>query len=90
MLTLEEAGGIALDAVGNDGLAVDAAASKRKTYGWIVIVNSKKYVETREMKAMIPGIGPVVVLDDRSAHVLPSGPPDRMLADFEKQKKLTP
>lgn len=90
MLAFEDAAGIALDAVGDDGLAVDAAASKRKAYGWIVIFNSKRYVETRDMNAMIPGIGPVVVLDDRTAHVLPSGPPDKMVAELERRKKLTP
>jgi hypothetical protein len=49
---------------GAAGVTILDAKTIGKTYGWAFFYNSRRYVETGEMKHVLVGQGPVVVFAD--------------------------
>ena len=93
MLTLEEAKALAIAHVrenlreNESELAVLDENTEVKRYGWVLYVNSRAYVESRdEINDMLVGIGPIVVRHNGKVESLSSGlPPEESIAAFERR-----
>lgn len=93
MLTLEEAKTLAIDHVrggrSRDELAVIDDATVATRYGWILYVNSRAYVASRDPFEMLVGLGPIIVRHTGNVEVLPSGvPPEESIAAYERKHWL--
>ena len=66
-------------------------ATVEKPYGWVFFFESKKYVETGNIRSRLLGAGPTVVLRDGSMHPLSTAYPlETALSKFELEHGLTP
>ncbi len=63
--------------------------TKKKTYGWVFIVNTRRFSETGDLADCAIGLGPVVfVIEDGSIHQLGSGRgANEEIAEFERNLK---
>ena len=59
-----------------------------KDWGWVFRYGTRKYAETRDPRAVIPGTGPLVVdrADGATTFLSTSVPPDRAIAEYEKRR----
>ena len=65
-------------------LVVLADRTIEKDYGWVFFYTSKLYVETRDIRYALVGIGPIVVEKDGTMTQLGSGRPlKQLLREFE-------
>lgn len=68
-MTLEQARQVLLSALaargvgGEGGVALIPGTAVRKAYGWVLLYNSREFVETSDILTMLVGQGPVVVFD---------------------------
>lgn len=63
------------EAIVGEPLAEIPEASERLSAGWAFFYQSRRYVETRDVAAMLVGHGPVVVCDD--GRIIEGGSLDR-------------
>lgn len=70
----------------DEELAVFEDSVESKPYGWVLYVNSKRYLETRDFLDMLVGLGPVVVRHSGRVDVLSSAAaPEHSIAAFERR-----
>jgi hypothetical protein len=72
------------------GCAIMLEQTIDKSYGWIFLFNSKRYLETGDPLEALGGNGPLVVeRTDGRVHALGSGQaPDDTIAEFERVHDL--
>jgi len=94
-LALAKAKELALDAlVASSGRECGAFAfldehALRKPYGWVLVYESRRYVETGDVLEAFGGNGPVVVMDDGSVHMLGSAlAVEDSVAAFERARGM--
>ena len=58
-----------------------------KSFGWVFFATSRKYLETKDPKTQIPGLGPLIVEKRKGETLfLPSKPKiDQDIKDYEKK-----
>ena len=94
MIDKQTAATLALEAVKNNEylrqqqdefVIIDAATIEN---GWIFILNSRKYLETKEHKYLLYGVPPMVVeREGGSVHFLASVPPlEERIKEYEAQR----
>jgi len=95
MLTLEEAKKLALQALvrrsryGADEYAFIDERIQCKRYGWVLIFNSRKYIETGDILEAFGGNGPIVVMHDGTLHFLGTIQTiEGNIAEFEREHGL--
>ena len=77
------------DAQSGDELVVVPDSTVEKPYGWVLFVQSRRYLESGDFREQLVGIGPVVVLRDGAVHTLPSALPSEDALDaFEAEHGL--
>lgn len=94
MLTLDEAKTLALKELSKLASKYELAFYDEKTqckrYGWILLYNSRQYIETGDFLHSLGGNGPVVVMHDGAVHVLGTAKNlDATIADFEQARGLS-
>ena len=96
MLTLEEAKKLALAALLEnsrytaDDIAFIDERIQCKRYGWVLIYNHRKYVETGDILYAFGGNGPIVVMHDGTLHSLGTAQTiEGNIAQFEREHGLS-
>jgi hypothetical protein len=89
---MEQARQIAVEHLAAKQLPVEVVVLDKSTltkpYGWIFFYNSRKYVETGDINAMLGGNAPLLVLaEDGSIHPLSTAHPvQTSIARFEQER----
>jgi len=53
-------------------------------YGWIFFWNTKKFIDSGDVRAAVPGTGPVIVTEEGEVEFLPTNkPPVEAIAEYE-------
>jgi hypothetical protein len=91
-VSLEQASAIAQEAIvknnPNEELVIQTEKTIQKEYGWIFFYTTKKYLETRDPKYLIPGNGPIIVTHDGSTKFLTASiSPDQAIQEYEDALK---
>lgn len=68
------------------GLVLEEEKTVEREFGWIFFYTTRKFLETRDKKHLMPGNAPLVVLkEDGSTHYLGTSlPPPKGIELFEK------
>ena len=69
-------------------LALLEANTVETPWGWVFHYTTRRFLETGDRNALVPGIGPFVVERDggTTTFLSTSMPPDRALAEFERMR----
>ena len=75
-------------APGEDFVALEDRTIE-KDYGWIFQFTTRRYLETNDPGAQVPGTGPLVVEKEGGAPVFlaTSVPPERVIAEYERRRR---
>lgn len=96
MLSLEEAKQLLLDDLGinpnlaknGDEYAIVEKAIMQKPYGWHLVFNSRKYLETGEIQYLLTGSGGAIVNKfDRGIHYLMPYDIEKQIEEYERSIK---
>lgn len=94
MLILEEAKAIAMKEISDLAqsgidLIIDDDHTIAKPYGWVFFFRLRQDFDPNDINSMVGGNGPLVVRHNGKVDRLPTfGPPDEMIAAFEKKHWL--
>jgi hypothetical protein len=64
-------------------------ATVEKDYGWIFRFTTRRYLETKDPGALVPGTGPLVVERDGGAPVFLASSvcPEKAIAEYERRRR---
>jgi len=73
------------------GCVIVDAATQHKPWGWVFVWHSRRWLETHDIRHMVFGNGPIVVMLDGSTHQLGTHlTTDQMIRQFEIERGFRP
>lgn len=88
IITLEQASLVAQKEIEKKGSGMALFPEfETHDFGWVFFWNSKKYLETQDVKDMVPGTGPLVVTKGGKVEFLTSAMPPRQAIEEYKRTR---